>query len=495
MSGVEPPPPGLGARAAGGAAVIMVGQLAKITVQFCGIVLLARLLTPYDYGLMAMVTAIVGMAEILRDFGLSSAAIQARHLSREQRDNLFWINSGIGLVLAIVVFLSASWIARFYHEPGLLGITQALAVTFLFNGMTTQYRAYLSRALRFGQVSLSDVGAQVLGLVAGVGMALAGYGYWALVGQQVTQALVNLLLAGACARWLPGSYRQDVPMRGFLSFGWNLMAAQLLGYASRNLGQVIIGQRIGPEALGLYNRAFQLLMMPLNQINAPATSVALPVLSQLQDDPLRFGNFLLRGQAVMVHLIVGLFAFSCAQALPLMVLALGEQWRSAVPLFQVLTLGGIFQTASYATYWAFLALGLMRQQLVYSVVGRLMLIACIFAGSRWGVMGVTVGYTLGLLAMWPLSVAWIARTAPQIPAWALFTNALRAVLGYGFCGGVSYLAAQQWGGASLWLQALVGAVAMAMSVLSVFALWPAFRRDVLAILQMRKLLGQARSTG
>ncbi len=165
------PQPGLGARAAGGAAVTMAGQLAKMVVQFGGIILLARLLTPYDYGLMAMVTAIVGMAEILRDFGLSSAAIQAKHVSREQRDNLFWINSGIGLALAIVVFLSSSWIAHFYREPALLGISQALAVTFLFNGMTTQYRAHLSRALRFGQVSLSDVGAQVLGLLAGVGVA------------------------------------------------------------------------------------------------------------------------------------------------------------------------------------------------------------------------------------------------------------------------------------------------------------------------------------
>ncbi len=187
----------------------------------------------------------------------------------------------------------------------------------------------------------------------------------------------------------------------------------------------------------------------------------------------------------MVHLIVALFSFACALAMPLIVLVLGEQWRPAVPLFQVLTLGGIFQTASYATYWVFLALGLMRQQLVYSVVGRVMLIACIFAGSLWGVMGVTVGYTLGLLVMWPLSVIWIARIAPQIPAWELFNNALRAVLGYGVCGVAAYFAAQYWGGASLWLQLVVGAAAMALSGLLVFALWPAFRRDVLAILQMR----------
>ncbi|MCW2004371.1 PST family polysaccharide transporter [Xanthomonas arboricola] len=490
MTSPTPPPRSLGSRAAGGAAVTMIGQSAKMIVQFGGIVLLARLLTPYDYGLMAMVTAIVGVAEILRDFGLSSAAIQAKHVSREQRDNLFWINSGIGLVLSVVVYAAAQWIANFYHEPVLVTISQALAVTFLLNGMTTQYRAHLSRGLQFGQVALSDVGAQVLGLVAGVAAALLGWGYWALVLQQVVQALVNLVIAVACARWLPRGYRKDAPMRTFLSFGWNLMAAQLLGYASRNIGQVIIGARTGADALGLYNRAFQLLMMPLNQINAPATSVALPVLSQLQDERERFDAFLLRGQTVMVHLIVALFAFACALALPLIVLVLGEQWREAVPLFQVLTIGGIFQAVAYAAYWVFLAKGLMRQQLVYSLVGRVLLIACILVGSVWGVMGVAVGYSLGLLLLWPLSLVWIGKIS-NAPALRLFNNGLRAIVGYGLAGVAAYYAAQ-WIGGPLWKQLLAGSGAMLVGCVLVFLVWPAFWRDVLSILDIRKLLGEAK---
>ncbi|CAD0320669.1 MULTISPECIES: lipopolysaccharide biosynthesis protein [Xanthomonas] len=492
MTSPTPPPPrSLGSRAAGGAAVTMIGQSAKMVVQFGGIILLARLLTPYDYGLMAMVTAIVGAAEILRDFGLSAAAVQAKHVSREQRDNLFWINSGIGLSLSVVVYASAHLIANFYKEPALVMISQALAVTFLINGMTTQYRAHLSRGLRFGQVALSDVGSQVLGLVAAVAAALLGWGYWALVVQQVVQASVNFLIAASCSRWLPRGYQRAAPMRDFMSFGWNLMAAQLLGYASRNVGQVIIGWRTGPDALGLYNRAFQLLMMPLNQINAPATSVALPVLSQLQDDRERFNAFLLRGQTVMVHLIFALFAFSCALAMPLIVLVLGEQWRDAVPLFQVLTLGGIFQTASYATYWVFLSKGLMRQQLIYSLVGRIVLIGCIFAGSRWGAMGVAIGYSFGLLLIWPLSLVWIGKIS-DAPVRSLFTNALRPMVAYGVAGGCAYYASVVAGG-PLWQQLAAGAGAMAAVCLLALAIWPAFRRDVLSIVNIRKLLTQAKA--
>lgn len=481
-----PPSRSLASRAAGGAAVTMAGQALKMVVQFGGIVLLARLLTPHDYGLMAMVTAVVGVAEILRDFGLSSAAIQARQLSREQRDNLFWINTGIGLLLAMAVFAGARWIADFYREPVLATIAQALAVTFLINGMTTQYRAHLSRGLRFGQVALGDVGAQVAGLGAGVAAALAGWNYWALVAQQLVQAAVGFGVALACARWLPRGYRRDAPMRGLLDFGWNLMAAQLLGYASRNVGQVIIGVRTGADALGLYNRAFQLLMMPLNQISAPATTVALPVLSQLQDERERFGAYLLRGQTVMLHAIVSVFAFACAQALPLIVLVLGEQWRPAVPLFQVLVIGGAFQAAAYAAYWVFLAKGLMRQQLFCSLAGRVLLVACVLAGSAWGALGVAVGYSAGLLLLWPLSLAWIAKVS-DAPTGRLLGNGARAITGYALAALLSYAAAR-WVGGAPWRALLAGAAAMLVGFAVVCALWPAFRHDVVAIAHIRRFL-------
>ncbi|HHW4678111.1 MAG TPA: lipopolysaccharide biosynthesis protein [Xylella sp.] len=473
----------LASRAAGGAVVTMLGQGARMVVQLAIIVLLARLLTPHDYGLMAMVTAIVGVADILRDFGLSSAAIQAKHITNAQRDNLFWINSGIGFVLSLAVFGAAHMIANFYREPGVVKITQVLAITFLINGMTTQYRANLSREMRFGQLALSDIGAQVLGLLFGVGVALLGGGVWALVLQQVVQAVANLAIAMVCARWLPRGYHRDVSMGSFLSFGWNLMVAQLLGYANRSVGQVIIGYRLGPNVLGLYNRAFQVLMVPLNQVVAPASSVALPVLSQLQDDRDRFDAFLLRGQTIMLHVIVALFAFACAQATPFIVLVLGEQWRPAVLLFQVLTLAGITQSAGYASYWLFLARGLIRHYLLFSIVSHVLLVVCVCIGAYWGVFGVAIGYSISLALIWPLSIFWAACVTP-VSGWQLFFNGLRTISGYGLCALASAYASQCWGGSNLWVQLIVGALVM-LAVFGVLCvLWPAFRRDVLSIINI-----------
>jgi PST family polysaccharide transporter len=476
--------PSLARLAASGALVTMGGQLLKIAVQFGGIVLLARLLTPRDYGLVAMVVAIVGVGEVLRDFGLSSAAIQAKSLSKAQRDNLFWINSGIGLALAAIVFLCADAIADFYREPLLRQVAQAIAATLLLNGLTTQFRAHLSRHLRFGPLALADVGGQLLGLAAAVAAALSGWGYWALVVQALVQTSSVLLLMVLAARWLPGLPHRDAEMRGLLRFGGNLMASQLLAYLSTNIGQILIGSRLGPTPLGHYNRAFALLTMPLNQLNAPATTVALPVLSRLQGDPVRYAAFLLRGQSMLMHFIIAIFAIACAQAEPLILLVLGERWALTVPIFRILVIGGVFQAAGYAAYWVFLSKGMTGAQLRYSIISRTLIIACIVAGAQWGVLGVAGGYALGLAMSWPLVLWWLGRNC-DAPVASMLRNGLRAMAGYAVCGIASYSASAQFAAGSLALQLGVGLAAAAAAFLILCLVWPAFRRDVLGILHTR----------
>ena len=482
--------PSLGRLAASGALVTMGSQLAKIAVQFGGIVLLARLLTPRDYGLVAMVVAIVGVGEVLRDFGLSSAAIQAKHLSRGQRDNLFWINSGIGLVLATIVFLSADAIADFYREPLLRHVAQAISVTLLLNGLTTQFRAHLNRELRFGRLAFADVSGQILGLGAAVAAALAGWGYWALVVQALVQASTLLALMALATRWLPGLPKRNAEMRGLLRFGGNLVASQLLIYFSTNLGQILIGNRLGPAPLGNYNRAFALLMMPLTQLNAPATTVALPVLSRLQGDPARYSAFLLRGQATLMHFIIAIFAFACAQAGPLILLVLGQRWAMTVPIFQILVVGGMFQAAGYAAYWVFLSKGLTGPQLRYSIVSRTLVISCIVIGSQWGVLGVASGYACGLVASWPLVLWWLHRTS-DAPVRGMLFGGLRAIAAYSLCGFASYAASARFAGASLPLQLLIGIAALGAAFALLCLAWPAFRRDVAGILHTRTLFRSA----
>lgn len=463
------------------------GQLGRIAVQFGGVLILARVLSPEDYGAFAMVTAVVGLGELLQDFGLSSAAIQAPQITRAQASNLFWINTSIGFALSLTVFLSAPAVAAFYHRPELIAITRALAPTFLINGMVSQLRAQLTRNFRMGALSIAVVSAQTAGICAGLIAALRGLGTWALVVQQLSFNTVNLAVIACAARFWPDLPARHVGTRSFLQFGGNLMATQLIAQLSRNLNTVLIGNRFGSELAGLYDRAFMLLMLPLNQINVPANTVALPTLSKLQDDRARFDRFLLHGQIVLLHVLLAVFAYAAAVGDVLIAVVMGDKWLPAAPLFRILTVAGAFQAASYANAWAFTAKGLTHQLLRYSMLTRAGLVLLLLGALRWGVTGVTAAYSAGLGLMWPLGLLWLRRTS-NAPVAAMLKNALRCLLAYVLCAAAAYWAAHAAMELGRWAQIGASALGMLGCMSVLFGVWPAYRLDLRAIVETRSLL-------
>ena len=482
---------GLAHTAGRGASATIAGQIVRIIVQLAGIIILGRLLAPSDYGLVASVTAIIGIGEVLRNFGLSMAAIQARELSRDQKDNLFWINSLIGLVLSAAAFLLSPVIANLYGDPRLLLLTQALSVTFLLNGIATQFRADLNRNLRFLPLAGTEIGSQLGGLAVGISMAVSGFGYWSLAGQQISQGLLAIVLLVPVTGWFPGRFHRGTPLGHLLKFGSSLTGTQLLGYVSRNTDSVVIGATLGAGPLGLYNRAFQLLLLPLNQINAPSTRVALPVLARLRDDSDRYDRFLLLGQTIILHTATLVLAYCCAQATPIIQLALGDQWLASAPIFQILALAGFFEAAGYATYWVFLSKGLSTQNLYFSLATRPLLIACVLVGSLWGVYGVAAGYSLGVGLIWPIGLWWVSRIC-NAPARLMFLSGGRAVLACGIAVAASYFS-------TVWISRdnpvgslALGAVTLLTTVALLAVLWPAYRRDLRSILRSRRFLGSTR---
>lgn len=415
---------GLGNRTARGAAVTLGGQGVRMLLQFVSVIVLARLLSPQDYGLMAMVLVVVGIGEIFRDFGLSAAAIQSKCLTHAQRDNLFWINTGIGVILSVIVFLGASVVAELFGQPELAAITRVLAVTFIINGLATQYRAGLNRQLRFGPLAICDVLSQLFGLIVAVVLAAIGAGYWALVAQQLTAVLSVLVGVVAFGRWVPGLPSRGAQMKPFLRFGWNLMGTQLVGYTSNNLDTLTIGLRFGADSLGVYNRAFQLLMRPLNQLRIPTTSVAMPVLARLQHDIARSNGYVLRGQVAFGYTIVPGLALAAGASVPLVALFLGGQWAQVAPIVSLLAIAGICQTLSYVGYWVYISRGLTGHLFRYTCLTFVLQLICILIGSTWGVVGVAGGYAAAAVLEWPLSLWWLSRRTP-LPAKGLWLGALR----------------------------------------------------------------------
>jgi hypothetical protein len=166
----------LGARAARGGGTVLIGQISRIVIQIVSVSVLARLLSPSDYGLVAIVIAIVGVGEIFRDFGLSTAAVQAKVLTNDQRDKLFWLNTGIGLLLTLTCALAAPLVASAFHQESLTPITRVLSFTFLLNGLAAQHEADLNRHLRFAALVTVSVGSQAIGTVIAVIFAALGAG-------------------------------------------------------------------------------------------------------------------------------------------------------------------------------------------------------------------------------------------------------------------------------------------------------------------------------
>jgi O-antigen/teichoic acid export membrane protein len=484
---VEPVAPtrgSLGRQAAHGAVLTIGAQLLKIILQVAGVVVLARLLSPGDYGLVAMVTALVGVAEIFRDFGLSAAAVQAKNLSRAQRDNLFWINTAAGAVLAAVVVIGAPLIALLYGRPELVDLARAVSLVFLLNGMTTQYRADLNRHLRFARIAAIDVIAPVVALATAIALALAGAGYWALVAQQLATSFVLLVGAVACARWIPGLPRRREPMGDLLTFGWHLAGSQFLGYLGNNVDSLTIGYRFGPTSLGLYNRAFQLLMTPLGQLRQPTTIVALPVLSRLKDDRVGSDRYVQRGQLALGFTLVAGLGLVVGAAGPITSIFLGARWLEVEPILRLLAAAGMFQTLAFVGYWVYLSHGLTKQLLQYTVITVTIKVCCILIGSHWGVLGVAWGYAIAPALAWPLSFWWLSKKS-TISVRGLFAGAGKILVLSAAIGGAGYGACVLLAAGGRWPQ-LGGAVLAAALVYGAALLVPSYRRDFRGVLEIAR---------
>jgi PST family polysaccharide transporter len=266
-------------------------------------------------------------------------------------------------------------------------------------------------------------------------------------------------------------------MLNFISYGVHLSLAQLVAYISRNADYVILGYRFGPQVTGYYNRAFDLVINPLNQINAPSSKVAVPILSRLQDDPDRFSRFLVTGQRVMLTAAVPPLVLGACLAYPLVEAVLGSRWLPAAPLVQILAVAAVARVASYATYWIALAKGATRVSLYVNLVSAPILVIAVLVGSTWGAIGVAWGFALSSAIAWFVSLVWYTR-AVSAPGTRMLGSAL-------FVFSMSVVPAATtvivlWNATAwnVWLQITVGIAVFATVWTAQAAAVPPYRRDI-----------------
>ncbi len=388
------------------------GQLTSKAIQFGGTMVLARILTPRDYGLLAMITVVTGFVEQFKDLGLSMATVQRQQITHEQVSTLFWINVGLSAVLMLVAMALAPALAWFYGEPQLLWLTVALAASFIFGGLTVQHQALLRRQMRFKALAAIQVAVLVVGVSVGIAAALAGAGVWALIYYLIASAFANAVAVWLVCAWRPGLPRRGSGVRGMLAFGGNLTGFKFVNYFARNLDNLLIGKVWGTAQLGLYSKAYALLLLPVRQITGPVSAVAIPTLSRLQDDPERYRRYFLKAVSLVAGLTMPAVAFMILMSDEIVLLALGNQWAEAAPIFRMLGVAAIVQPTVSTCSWLYISNGRADRMLRWGVFSSVILVGSFLIGLPYGAIGVATSYALCMLLLTFPSMWYASRPTP-----------------------------------------------------------------------------------
>ena len=372
----------------------MATQGLSIAIQLTSTVVLGRLLSPEDYGIMAMVMAVTAFAGLFRDLGLSAAAIQRQELSPAQQTNLFWLNTAVGTLLTLSLLVAAPWVAAFYGKPEVRAVTMLVAGNFLIGSLGTQGGVLLLRRMQFGRKAVAEIAGSLVGLVVSIFLALRGLSYWSLAWGGVASAVVVTFLLFAVSGFRPGLPQPGQSMGEMMRFGANLTVFEFINYFHRNLDNLLIGRFCGPEPLGLYSRAYSLLMLPINTLRNPILSVGFPAMSRLQYDPENFRTYYLRVVHLMALASMPLTAFLFVATRPVVHLALGPKWDAICPIFAVLATVAFVQPM--ITLWAMVvqSRGQGRRYVQMGICNTLCSVAGFGAGLPWGPLGVATGYAV-----------------------------------------------------------------------------------------------------
>lgn len=380
---------------------VVLGQAYKLLLRFGSFAFLGRLLTPGDFGQVAMVTAILGFFDIFKDGGLSTAAVQRKDLGQQQATMLFWLQLALGLSIMLVVMGLSPLVGWFYHAPGLIVITQVLALRFFVGSLIGQHQAQMQRALRFVALMWIEIFAMTTSVLVGITLAYNGGGIWALVAIPLTESLCLGLGVWLLHPWRPSAPTRTLgkEVKEMLSFGGYLSLYSLTNYFARHLDNILLGRFWGAQSLGHYSRAYALLLLPIGQVTAPITRIAIPTLSRLQHDPQRYRSFYLdalRGVAYTTIPTVFALALLSYEVIGLL---LGPQWHEAGTIFRILALSTWLQGVGSTVGWIYTSLDQTKRMARFGFFSSPILILSFLVGLPWGAQGVAWTYSITILLL------------------------------------------------------------------------------------------------
>lgn len=397
-----------------GAAATAGAQFFKFAIQLVSQIWLARLIPPAEYGIVAMVAPILAFLGIIGDMGIGTALVQQKSISQSQISTLFWLNSALTLLVCGGLCLLSPLVGLLYHEPKTVAVTVALASLLFFSSFSTHPSALLNRELRLGRRALIDCGQALAALTIAIATALAGCGYWSLIYGQAAGAVILVCFSWISAGWAPSRPRWDPSAMRVLRFGTSLTVSNIATYATMSADNMIVGAVKGKVALGLYDKAYRLVVLPLAQISSPIGRVAVPLLSRLHDQPARYSAAFRRMvQAPNLLAIPGLIA-GMFLAPQLVHVFLGPSWSGISPVFSWVCFGGLPSILYGSASWLFTSQGRGREQATWAIINSIVSVCSFVIGVRWGAVGVAAFGAVGFVFIQTPLIIWAATKAGPV---------------------------------------------------------------------------------
>lgn len=362
--------------------------------------ILAHLLTPVEFGLVAMVTVFTSFVGVFTDAGFRAALVQRQELTEDHLSSVFWTNLAVGIALTGLAVLAAPQVAAFYEEPILRPLTMLIGVNFLIGAFPVVHLAMVQREMDFRALGMVEIMAVLTAGAVAIPMALSGFGVWSLAAQMLVYAFAFAVGLWIVHGWRPRRRFVSRAVGDLLGFSGNLLGFNVFNYWIRTADDLLVGKFVGSAGLGVYTRAYATMLLPTGDISGIVGQAMFPALSRIQDDLERVKAVYLQANRVIGLLTIPAMCGLFVVARPFVLSVFGSQWEAVVPVLQVLCFVGVKQPIGSTTGWIYQSQGRTDLQLRWGLFAGVVTLAAFGVGIIWGVMGVAVAYVVRSYLLW-----------------------------------------------------------------------------------------------
>ncbi|MEM7769783.1 MAG: MOP flippase family protein [Cyanobacteria bacterium P01_E01_bin.6] len=382
-------------------------------ISFSVFLLLARLLGPEDFGLIALSGVFIAFMKVFLDQGFAAAIVQRKTVEQEHLDTAFWVSIGTSLLLVAIACSSAGWIADFYHEPQLAPVIRFLSINFVFKALNSVQNAILTRKLAFKTLAVRSLIGIAGGGSVGVIMALSGFGVWSLVGYQLANSIIEVPILWAVTDWRPGLRCSRKHFRELFDFGIHVIGMNGLVFLNNYSDNLLIGYYLGATALGYYTVAYRVLTVLTTLLAKTTNQVAFPTFSKLQQEPERLERAYYKATHLTSLISFPAFLGIVALAPELVPTVFGEQWAPTIPVMQTLAFIGILRTVFQFNGPIMMAMGRPDWRFKINIMNTVLNVTCFFAVVKWGILAVAIAFVIRSYAFAPVGL-WLIKKLIKI---------------------------------------------------------------------------------